>query len=248
MQDEFADALLDHRAPVPAQLTSWKGDDCRQRFQLYRNNFVVSLIESLQAAFPVCCALTGEDFFRALARDFIYRHPPTSPVLIHYGQQFPAFIETFAAARSVPYLADMARLEQAWLSSYHSADSEALPMHELAQRLQQPDRLERARLQLAPACRVVSSAFPVLSIWQAHQPGAEGSLRDIDLAQAEAVLLTRPFLQVEMQLIETDAAEFLRRVQHGKLFSDAIDGLDFDLVALLHRLVQQGAISDLDCD
>ena len=50
---------------------------------------------------------------RAMAREFVRAHPPSSPLLFLYGQEFPAFMETFEPARSIPYLADVARIERA---------------------------------------------------------------------------------------------------------------------------------------
>jgi hypothetical protein len=37
--------------------------------------------------------------------------PPLSPILLKYGGRFPTFIETFRPTSSLPYLADVARLE-----------------------------------------------------------------------------------------------------------------------------------------
>jgi len=248
MQADFAEALLTRQPSEPNGLKHWRDAETSHRFGVYRNNFNHSLIDALQDIFPVCCALTGTEFFRAMAREYVYQYPPSSPVLVHYGEHFADFIEAFEPARSLPYLADVARLERLWLSSYHSADGQSISVEQLTALLNQPNQLEQARLTLAPACQWLSSEFAVFSIWQAHQPKSEIRLRDLTLNSSETVLLTRPALHVQLHLIEPDAAIFLSRLHQGQVFSDAMTGLEFDLVALLQVLVQQGALTGLLTD
>ena len=64
-------------------------------------------------AFPVVKRLVGDKYFHAMANVFLLREPPFSPLLIHYGETFAAFVEEFEAAKPLPYLADVARLEYA---------------------------------------------------------------------------------------------------------------------------------------
>ena len=94
LQKRFAAALLDRSKPVPEGIRSRP----RRRFAVYRNNVHVSLIEALATRFPVCRALTGDEFFRAMARDFVTARPPRSPVLMTYGDDFGDFIDGFAPA------------------------------------------------------------------------------------------------------------------------------------------------------
>ena len=39
--------------------------------------------------------LVGDKFFHAMAHAFVLREPPFSPLLIHYGETFAAFVEEF---------------------------------------------------------------------------------------------------------------------------------------------------------
>ncbi|MFA7290739.1 MAG: DNA-binding domain-containing protein, partial [Rhodocyclaceae bacterium] len=131
----FAAALLDPAQPAPAGLITWNGSDPAQRFGIYRNNVMVSLIEALADTFPVVQTLVGEEFFRAMAREFVRVSPPVSPVLAYYGDEFPAFVEHFPPAASLPYLADVARLEYARVLAFHAADSVPLATETLMAQL-----------------------------------------------------------------------------------------------------------------
>jgi hypothetical protein len=99
IQSRFAAALLDHKQSLPAGLTCRAGALPAQRFAIYRNNVAVSLVRALAVRFPVTEKIVGEEFFAGMSRAFIERHPPTSPVLIAYGDRFAEFVEGFEPVR-----------------------------------------------------------------------------------------------------------------------------------------------------
>ncbi len=116
---DFAAALLDPDVAAPDGLVAWNGSDPAHRFAVYRNNVTSALSDVLADSFPVTQQLVGEEFFRAMARIFLRGSPPPSPILTAYGEGFPAFVADFAPARTVPFLADVARLEWLRLRALH---------------------------------------------------------------------------------------------------------------------------------
>ena len=199
-QREFARALLDVRLAPPAGLRAWNGSDPAQRFDVYRNNVMVSLIRALASGFPVTCQLVGDEFFHAMAREYVLSEPPTSPVLVEYGDGFPDFIARFPAAKGLPYLADVARLERMRIQSYHAQDAQVLAAEALPALMADPEGLPNLRLSPHPACHVLRSRFAVFSVWAAHQhehpSGRSAALEILDTGRAEDVLVLRPFLEV----------------------------------------------------
>ena len=132
IQAAFSAALLDPARPVPADVVGIGGTADRKRFAVYRNNVMVGLLDALQARFPVTARLVGEEFFRAMARVYAAARQPRTPLLMHYGDDFPDFIAGFEPAASVPYLADVARVECAWSQAYHAPEASALTVDALA--------------------------------------------------------------------------------------------------------------------
>jgi len=90
---EFTPALLDPERLTPAGVAGPNGKAADKRYNVYRNNVTVSLINALTATFPATLRITGTDFFRAMARFHVRAMPPTSPLLFEYGRDFPEFIE-----------------------------------------------------------------------------------------------------------------------------------------------------------
>ena len=105
-QTDFRAALLDPERAVPKGLTDGEGHPTTRRFAVYRNNVTVSLINALADIFPGVQKITGEEYFRAMAREYVRAHPPSSPLLFLYGQKFADFVENFEPAKTMPYLAD----------------------------------------------------------------------------------------------------------------------------------------------
>src|SRR6202040_3796448 len=127
----FAPALLDPDRATPATVAEPNGK-AEKSYNVLHKKATFSLIDALAAVFQATQHITGVDFFRAMARFHIRATPPTSPLLFEYGRDFPDFIERYEYARPMPWLADIARLERAWLDAYHAADRKTLTSKALA--------------------------------------------------------------------------------------------------------------------
>ncbi len=126
----FAAALSEPSAAPPAMTRGRLGAPDACRFSVYRNNVAVGLIGALEARYPASRRIAGEDLFRGIARAFVRVNKPNSPVMIAYGEDFPEFVAAHAGAD--PCLADVARLENAWVQAYHAADAAAATVGDLA--------------------------------------------------------------------------------------------------------------------
>ncbi len=83
-----------------------------ERMQIYRNNFIISLSEVLQATYPMVLALVGEECFEQMARSHVLNHPLHTGDVTDYGEHFATTIEAFpAVVEAAPYAADVARFE-----------------------------------------------------------------------------------------------------------------------------------------
>lgn len=250
-QGDFARALLDARLGSPAGLIAWNGSDPAKRFAVYRNNVMVSLTQALASGFPVTRALVGDEFFDAMAREYIPLEPPTSPVLVEYGDGFADFIARFPPAEGLPYLADVARLERMRVQSHHAQDAPLLAPETLRTLMADPEALSSLRVSLHPACHVLRSRFAVFSLWVAHQhddtAGRDAALTLVDTGKAEDVLVLRPLHEVSVTPLPPGVAGFLLALASGQSLGQAatvasrIPG--FQLEASLTVLITPGVAS-----
>ena len=244
---EFRTALLDAEHPVPEGIVGPDGLAAPKRFNVYRNNVIVSLTEALGQTFPAIETLLGQDYFKALARTFVVSHPPASPVLIWYGGEFAAFLEAFEPLADYRYLADVARVEWFWLQSYHAEDAHPLDPAQLA--ALQPDQVAETRFHMHPATAWVSSSWPVFDLAAANRFAADQEI-SVDLSQAQSILITRPAFDVELMLMRPGSDLFLNSLATGASLGDAaaeaISGVpDFDLSASLTDFLSAGVFTGL---
>ena len=244
VQARFVSALRDRGLPPPADIAGRSDETPERRFGVYRNNVHVSLVEALMGTYPVVLRLVGEDFFRGMARVYVGNSLPRTPVLIHYGDDFADFIESFEPARELGYLADVARLEWAWNLSYHAGD--ATPLDGQALGDIPPDRMTDLVFDLHPSMQVVSSPWPVLAIWDTNTN--EEDVRPVDLSTGGGdVLVIRPAYEVELRTLPRGGATFIAALREGGRLGGAFERAiaaspDFDLAANLQGLIGAGAI------
>lgn len=247
LERRFAAALREPGLPVPEGVRALPGQSPAWRFAVYRNNVHVGLTDALAARFPVCRALVGDDFFRAMARIHAGLHPPRSPLMMLYGDGFADFIDKFPPAAPVPYLGDMARLEAARTRAYHAADAVPLPAAAFAGLA--PDALPYVRLGFHPSLELVASRFPVVSIWRHHQDGA--AALDLREAGPEDAMVVRPFLEVELHGLSPGGHRFMAGLMAGltlgKAAADALAAEPrFDLVRNFAGLIASRAVVTID--
>ena len=185
----------------------------------------VSLSDALEAAFPVIKALVGDEFFRALAGVALRQFPPRTPMMAEFGQDMPAFLETFPPVAHLPYLADVARIENAVRRAYHAKDVMALDADQLGQ--MDPETLGDAIFVLAPGVTLLRSKYPVGTVWKNNQTGAQ---QERPVA-AEDVLISRPGFDPMLDILPTGALDFLLAMDGTATLATALDaapdGFDF---------------------
>lgn len=241
-QTTFRTALLDPELATPPGLLDGHGGPAGRRFSVYRNNVAASLIEALEQSFPIIQRLIGPENFTQLARIFYRAHPPTSPILSHYGDALAGFLEGFEPLAHLGYLPDMARLERGLIDSYHSADGVPVDPGFLGQI--PPQDLPALTLRLAPPVILIRSAWPIHGIWQYNtEPGAPQPP-----AQAQDVLITRPGYDPIPRLLGPGGGEFIGAIMQNASLGAAAEiataaAPDFDLSAMLGLLLQGNALN-----
>jgi uncharacterized protein len=249
LQSDFAAALLDpgHAAGLLAALAN-ADPRLLDRLALYRGNVTAAREKALANAYPVVRALVGEEFFAGLARAYGHAHPSRSGDLNVFGERFAAFVAAFEHARSLPYLADVAALEWSVHRAHYAADADPLARDRLGTLA--ADRLLGTRFSLHPACAWIGSAFPVASIWRAHQPGATVALPD-SVERREFALVVRPRWRVDVLASSAGEIAALEQLRQGADMGCAIGAaLDaeprFDFARTLVRWIDHSIVVDMD--
>ncbi|MCO4876369.1 DNA-binding domain-containing protein [Paraburkholderia caribensis] len=242
----FVSGLLEPMAPPPDDVVARDGKGVALRYNVYRNNVTVSLIDVLAAVYPAVRRITGTEFFRAMARFHVRVTPPASPLLFEYGRDFPAFIESYEHAREMPWLADVARIERAWLDAYHAADGQAMSQEVFS--AVAPDRIGSLCFTPHPSARVTRSNYPAVSIFAMNR--RDEPVTPICSAESEDALVTRPDQDVLVSRLPPGGAVFLKALIDGASLGEAVSAAfeetsSFDLQGNLAGMIESGAFTGI---
>ncbi len=244
---EFAPALLDPQKPKPANVCGPAGKAAEKRFNVYRNNVTYSLKTALGEIFPSVLKCCGEDRFAYVATLYVRENPPSSRLLFEYGHGFGDFLDAFEPARQqMPWLADLARLERAWLDAWHAGDETPLAGESLSQ--VPPDALASLVFTPHPAMTVLESGFAIYDLYLTARN--DGDLASVETRAPQSVLITRPGFDVELRLLPPGGAAFFRALSCGAPLGEAAghafsEAEDFDLASAITALIASGAFTSV---
>ena len=217
-----------------------------ERFRVYQNNIIVSLVDNLVDSFPALVHILGENYFRALVREFVQANPPNSPVMSEYGKQLPSYLEGFLPLKKLPYLADVARLELARIACFHAADSTTLSAEDFTSL--SIDALLSASFVLNPSLRLVVSEHPVFKLW--HSQIHNSRILELEDWRGEEVLCLRRKNVVITQQLQLGGAIFLKALINGQTLEAAwteasTENPAFNLTDAINSLINEPLIVNI---
>jgi hypothetical protein len=193
------------------------------RLDIYRNTFMIGVTKALRLTYPAVHRLVGADFFDGAAAQFIAQHSPRTAYLDDYGGAYPDFLRSFPPAASLPYLADVARLEWAVGRAIHAAGAAPLDLARLAALSDE----ERARVAFVPhpAVGLLFLDYPADAIWRGVLDGDDGALAAVDLdAGPVHLLVERRDTGVEVSRLDEAAWCFAAALSDGWSVDEALAG------------------------
>ena len=147
--------------------------------QAYQANGLALAERALTAAYPVVAQMIGEQSFAPLARHFWRQQPPQCGDMAQWGGGLADFLDAAPQLAGEPFLGDVARVE--WAMHCASTAQDAQP--DLASfSLLGTGEPEQTTLRLSHGVKLFASAYPVVSLVNAHL------LSHPSLAEAAALL------------------------------------------------------------
>ena len=222
------------------------------RLEIYRNNIIGSLTKAIQSTYPLIVILTGEVFAAGMMCSFVQENPPLEACLARYGAGLDCFIEKFAPARSLPYLADIARLEWAMNESFYAPDDSPLSPSDL----QNIPHCELADMtfRLRSSVRLLESRWPLLAIREfcLKENRDESETLDVDQGGCK-IMVYRPALSVEVASVDPVEYEFLQGIQAGTPLGSIVESAlqthpDFDFQGFLQKLLALETFSSMQAN
>ena len=244
VQARFAAALRGERGLLETDVVD-DGIESAARLAVYRNNARATFEGALERTYPVLRRRVGEDYFRRLAHGYRQRFPSRHGDLHWVGEHFARYLAETEAGTGYEWLAELAELEWACECAFIAARESPVQPQELLALV--PDDLARARLRLQPSLHCVASSFPVLDVWRANQPDADGHAVDLALG-GQCVLVGCGPDGLELAEVSRTGLEFTHLLQSGALLGAAVEASGLDLAELpgvLGRLFGSGLVTEV---
>ena len=198
-------------APHATPVRAGGQNSLKRGLQAYRAHGQALAQRALAAAHPVLEQLLGD--------------------IARWGEALPAFIEAAPQLAQEPWLADVARVEWALHCAGSAAD---LPVDPGSLTLLADTDPADLLLRLAPGLVCLQSAWPVVSIANAHlegQPSLALAGQRLQDGLAETALVWRQGYRPRLREAQAGEPAFLRALQAGASLADALaasPALDFN--------------------
>ena len=188
------------------------------QLDIYREQFWIRHVNCLREDFPVLLALAGDEKFEAIVRDYLEAFPPKKFQLRHLGENLADFLAT----RDDALLADLARVEWAFIDAFDAPDAPPLDPTTIAAIAE--DDWPNARLVLHPSLQLLRLAYPT------------NQMRDAWWADKDK----RPIERVE----RAEANVVVYRHKTMLLYTEVVEALPFEMLSLLAAGKSLGAAGD----
>jgi len=214
------------------------------RIDIYRNNTQQARVRALTDIYPITRDILGAQFFQQVGAFFSQHQPADHWNLNHYGKDFPQFIAEYLVSNTpqqdLPYLNDFGQMEWLLHCAYYVADADQFPIEAFNQLT--PTEQESCRLQLAPSVALLSSRWPIYSLWQHWQQGELPETVEA-IIEPEYLCIYRADYQPTVSVINTGVYLLLDHCQRMTLAQLAESPELSDALHLLAQCIEQGWIT-----
>jgi hypothetical protein len=208
---------------------------------IYRNNAEIAFRHAIEISFPVLRRRVGDDYFKQLVALYRRAHPSRSGDLHWAGSSLAEFLTNHLDGGDYAWLADLARLEWACEEAAIEGELDGMGADALAHIA--PEDLEHLQFTLQSSLRLVSSAFPVFSVWRANQSENAPPV-DQSLGSESGMVRSRSG-EVEVRVLPHDVFSYLVATRRGDTLSDAMQTAALDekrLTEILGFLFSEGLV------
>ena len=239
VRPDFAAARFELHAGAPLLIRNHANRRTDRAFSTQ----TVGPIEALCARFPVTSRLVGNSSFRAMARQYIAGQPSSSVIPLHYGETLPRFLRSQGDSPSMEYVADVAELEMLRGKSYCAPQAPPIDAQVILSPSSQ--ELEKLRLVLHPSVFLVTSRFPVVTIWENNRCRHWNDV--IRRWRAEFALVARPYFAVDVWRLPPGSHAFIGALLGGRTIAGAAESAittapSFEIVSNLKLLAEANIV------
>lgn len=198
-----------------------------KQLEIYREQFFLRHLEVLRDDLRALEHLLGDEGFAALTRAYLAAHPPTSFTLRDLGASVVSFVTTAAPWSEDPFVADVARVEWAFVEAFDAPDAPSIDGASIAAIPE--ESWPAARIMLQPSLQRLALAHPAHDYRLAARASAdaENLLALATLAPPDPrptfVIVYRDGVSLLCLDVEPNAFALLDELANGATLGDACE-------------------------
>lgn len=220
----------------------------KQRLQIYRNNYYLSLIDCLQKTYITVIKIIGAECFTALAQQYIQHYPPTSGNVHNFGMHLAPLLVEHTLAQSLPYLYEVAQLDWAYHEIFHEIDCGLFDAMQLINITSH--KYNEIIFKINPSAKLFSFNFPIFNIWQiCHREDKQHEI--INLAESgDKVLILKCQYEIFIDKLSNGEYAFINALYLRNSFARACEASlqiepTMDIEKFLQKCISCGTIVGL---
>jgi hypothetical protein len=217
------------------------------RWHVYAHGYAARLTEALSLEYAAVARIVGPEAFAALVTRYVAVFPPRSFDLSRAGDRLARFLEFDSETLELPFLPDLARLEEAASACFTAADAKPIAWSML--RALEPEAISGMVFSLTPGAAVIASAWPVVDLWNLRFEADDATVSVPVEGRPQTALVWRHEERVRVIAISPDEASLVEAARVGALTledlaglpgaPDEVDGLAA-MLAAFRSLVERG--------
>jgi hypothetical protein len=118
---------------------------------------------------------------------------------------------------AVPYLADLASLEQHWHAAYYAAKDPDFDTDRFAA-VAAEDGALGVRFQMSAGLRLLASRYPIAEIWRRHREGGETAA--VTMEAGDRLVIARADLRPTVEVVDRETFNLIHALCKGKRLGD----------------------------
>lgn len=171
LQDQFQRGVMEGDDGIFTEILDSPKEQRDVLFGVYRNAYVLRLIEIVKSDHELTAAYLGDDMFDKMARAYIAARPSHHANARWFPQGLPAFLQEAEPYSNYPALGELAELEKALNDAFDAADAPILSLAALADIA--PDAWTKISFVPHPSATRLNFQTNAAAIWSALKEDEE---------------------------------------------------------------------------
>lgn len=239
LQNKFLNYIFDNNDEIIKHLKHNQKENF-ERLQIYQNNILSNLNNTLKATYPFTLKTIGEKRFFQMSKDYISKYKSLNGNLDNYGNKLSFFLKRYNPLYNYPYLPDLAKIE--WLKNITFDYKDEIHIEIEALLKIKPSKYHLLKLKLNNSSSLIKSSYTLTPLFTSNNY--------TPCKKRSYILLFRKDFFIRIEEISKSEWHFIKCLKKNLILQDAVEiaskhDANFNLNNILQKLFLNKLISNV---